>query len=455
MRLVEWQFDLVSPLEILSHSIAGRLEDRERKAWSPISNNLKTRIACSLVCLCSFWILASAEAQTENRNWSQWRGPNRDGISKIKLPESLQDDSLTEIWSTPLSPSYSGPIVVDDMVFVTETVDSAFETVQALRRSDGTNVWTAKWKGAMKVPFFAAANGSWIRATPAYSNGKLFVAGIRDVVVCLDAKNGKEIWKVDFPGQTKSKLPSFGFVCSPLVDGEFVYVQAGGAFTKLAAKDGSIVWQTLKDGGGMGGSAFSSPVIATIAGVRQAVVLTRNELCGVELETGKPLWKIAVKAFRGMNILTPSLYGDGIFTSTYGGTTQLFNVATAGETGALTVNQKWSTPAQGYMTSPVIVADHAYIHLRNQRFACFDLKTGDEKWRSETYGKYASLVAAGDKILALDQRGDLLMIKANPMQFELIDKRKVADDSWAHVAVTQDDVVVRDLKKVTLFKWVK
>ena len=415
---------------------------------------LKITIGWFAICLCSFWLLASVEAQTDNQNWSQWRGPNRDGVSGVRLPQSLQKDSLTEIWSTPLSPSYSGPLVVGDLVFVTETVDSKFETVQALRRSDGTNLWTAKWEGAMKVPFFASANGSWIRATPAYSKGKLFVAGMRDVVVCLDAQSGAEIWKVDFPGQTQSTLPSFGFVCSPLVDGDFVYVQAGGAFTKLSAKDGSIVWQSLKDGGGMGGSAFSSPVIATIAGVRQAVVLTRNELCGVELETGKPLWRVAVKAFRGMNILTPSIYGDTVFTSTYGGTTQLFNIA-ASSGGAFSVEQKWSTPAQGYMSSPVIIADHAYTHLRNQRFACFDLKTGEEKWRSKTYGKYASLIAAGDKILALDQRGDLLMIKANAQEFELIDKRKVAVDSWAHVALTQDDVVVRDLSKVTLFRWGK
>ena len=420
-----------------------------------MNHDLKKTVVCSLISFCIFPILAAAQEQTANQDWAQWRGPSRDGVSGIVLPKSIQNESLAEVWSTPLSPSYSGPIVVDDLVFVTETVNSKTEMVQALRRSDGTNVWTAQWEGAMKVPFFASANGSWIRATPAYSEGKLFVAGIRDVVVCLDAKNGDEIWKVDFPAQTKSKLPSFGFVCSPLVDGDHVYVQAGGAFTKLSAKDGSIVWQSLRDGGGMGGSAFSSPVIATIAGRRQAVVLTRNELCGVDLETGEPLWKIRVKAYRGMNILTPSLYGDSIFTSTYGGTTQLFNVSKTGEGEALTVENKWSNKAQGYMSSPVIIADHAYVHLRNQRFSCFDLKTGEEKWRSKPYGKYASLVAAGDKILALDQRGDLLMIKANPQEFELIDKRKVADDSWAHVAVTEKDVVVRDLQKVTLFKWVK
>ena len=405
----------------------------------------------------SFLVATSALVfgQSAGLDWGQWRGPDRNGITSVQLPDTLQEDVLKEAWSIDLSPSYSGPLVVGDLVYVTETVDKSFETVQALSRTDGQTVWTAKWKGAMKVPFFAAANGSWIRATPTHDNGKLFVAGIRDVVICLDAKNGDEIWKVDFPNQTKSSVPSFGFVCSPLIDGEHLYVQAGGAFTKLRTKDGSIVWQVLKDGGGMSGGAFSSPVIATIAGVRQAIVLTRNEMCGVNLESGDTLWRIKVKAFRGMNILTPSVYGDNVFTSTYGGSTQLFNVAPMGGTGQLSVTEKWKSRAEGYMSSPVIINDHAYVHLRNQRFACFDLKTGEEKWRSKTHGKYASLVASGDKILALDQRGDLLLIKANPEKFELMDKRKVADDSWAHLAVTDNEVVVRDLKKVTLFRWNK
>ena len=105
------------------------------------------------------------------------------------------------------------------------------------------------------------------------------------------------------------------------------------------------------------------------------------------------------------------------------------------------------------MSSPVVVDGHAYVHLKNGRFACFDLENGTEKWRTKPYGKYASLVASGDKILALDQRGGLLLIKANPEAFELMDTQRVGNDSWAHVAVSGDDVVVRNLDEVVLFKW--
>ena len=89
---------------------------------------------------------------------------------------------------------------------------------------------------------------------------------------------------------------------------------------------GELIWRGLEDGGGMNGSAFSSPVIATVAGKKQAIVQTRSSLCGVDLETGKTLWTQDIPTFRGMNIITPTLYDSAFLTSAYGGTTQLIGL---------------------------------------------------------------------------------------------------------------------------------
>ncbi len=130
------------------------------------------------------------------------------------------------------------------------------------------------------------------------------------------------------------------------------------------------------------------------------MVQTRSAICGVDLGSGKQLWSQDIPTFRGMNIITPVVYeGDNLLTSSYGGTTQLINVSDAGS--SMQMKQKWNLPAQGYMTTPIVIGGHAYTHLRNQRFACYDLKNGVEKWRSKPFGKYASLIASGDKILAL------------------------------------------------------
>jgi len=336
-------------------------------------------------------------AQMSSADWGQWRGPNRDGtLPGLTLPSSLNEQQLHKAWSIPLSPSYSGPLVVGDRVFTTQTIKEKFEAVTAHDRNTGEMLWQQQWEGAMSVFFIAKANGDWIRATPAYDQGRLYVAGMRDRLVCLNANDGKVEWELDFPKETNSKVPSFGCVSSPLVDGEGVYVQAGEAIFKLNKLTGEVIWKAGEHKGAMN-SAFSSPMIQTIAGLRQLIVQTRNELMGMKIEDGTILWRKTIKAFRGMNIITPTIDGE--------------------------------------------------------RFACYDLKNGVEKWKTKRFGKYASLIAVGDKIMALDANGWLMLLKANPEAFELLDKRKVGSDNWAHLALQGSQVFIRGLEELTMYQW--
>jgi outer membrane protein assembly factor BamB len=399
--------------------------------------------------------IPAADDSTKAPNtWPQWRGPTRDGFvpSDAKWPASLKKDVLRQTWRVELGPSYSGPIVAEDRVFVTETAKAKEEVVRALDRKTGKELWQVRWEGAMRVPFFAMANGSWIRATPAYDGESLFVAGMRDVLVCLNAKTGKENWRIDFVERLKTPLPSFGFVSSPLVIGEFVYVQAGGALRKINKRNGELIWDALADGGGMYGSAFSSPYLATVAGKSQLLVQTRTKLAGVDADSGDVLWSREIAAFRGMNILTPTVVNDAVFTTSYGGRAQLLKVAA--DDGAYKVTPQWDDNTQGYMSTPVIIDGHAYLHLKNQRFTCINIATGERKWTTTPFGKYWSLVANGKIILALDERGELLLINATPEKFDLIDRREISDDStWAHLAVTGDEVFVRELKAIAAYEW--
>ena len=220
---------------------------------------------------------------------------------------------------------------------------------------------------------------------------------------------------------------------------------------KLNKDTGEIVWRSLKDGGGMYGSAFSSPILTEVAGRRQVIVQTRAELAGVDPESGDKLWSEKIPAFRGMNILTPTVFQDGIFTSSYGGRSFYFNLEEKDET--LELSEGWDNKAQGYMSSPVIIDGFAYLHLRNQRFTCINLETGETAWTTKPFGKYWSMAASGDKILALDERGELLLIKANPEEFTLLGTCDVGDNTWAHLAVRGDEVYVRQLRSLTAYRW--
>jgi outer membrane protein assembly factor BamB len=105
-----------------------------------------------------------------------------------------------------------------------------------------------------------------------------------------------------------------------------VYVQAGGGFVKLDKVTGKVLWRVMADGGGMNGSAFSSPFFTTLGGVPQILVQGREELAGIDPEQGTILWKTPVEAFRGMNIVTPTVSEGKIFTTSYGGGSYLFAV---------------------------------------------------------------------------------------------------------------------------------
>lgn len=385
--------------------------------------------------------------------WPQWRGPTRDGLVRgTTWPTSLAEDHLERVWHVDLAPGYPGPIVASDRVFVAETKDQAQEIVRALDRQTGRELWTAAWPGAMSVPFMAKRNGDWVRSTPAYDGQSLYVAGMRDVLVCLDAGTGAERWRVDFVDQFKSPLPAFGFVCSPLVVGEHVFVQAAAGFCKLDRRSGQVVWRILADGGGMFGSAFSSPVLATLCGQEQLLVQTRQKLAGVVPESGQILWSQDIPAMLGMNILTPTVRGDTILTSAYGGGSQLLQIKRHAD--GFQAETVWKTALQGYMSTPVVIDGFAYLHLRSQRFTCLDLTTGDQKWTTQPYGQYWSLVAQHDRILALDQRGELFLIHATPEKFDLLDSRRISEqETWGHLAVSGDQVFVRELKGISAYRW--
>ena len=420
----------------------------------------------SVVCLATgFFACSSAIVQRSNaiepnlltapvESWPGWRGPNRDATTaQREWPKNLQSEHFQKQWNVSLDRGYSGPIVLEQTVVVTETQKSKVERVIALDRSTGKSIWTSEWEGAMSVPFFAASNGSWIRSTPITDGSKIYIGGMRDFFVCLDARTGDKIFDVDFTKRFGTELPGFGQVCSPLLDSGRVYIQSGGGLLCLDATTGETIWRSLVESDAMYGSAFSSPIIATLQGVRQLVVQTRKALCGIELATGKTLWSQNVEAFRGMNILTPTVWNDCLFVSSYGGKTQLF-APKLDSSGAWTVSEKWNNKAEAYMSSPVVIGNFLYAHLKNQRAACFNLNTGEETWRTRPFGKYWSMITNGKQILALDETGKLLLMNANPEKFDLVDTREVSDqECWAHIALAGNQVFIRDLTGISLWSW--
>ncbi len=413
-------------------------------------------IACLLTGLAALGSLpvgAADAPQSETAEWNQWRGPERNGNVEGDLwPTDFS--GLDNQWRVELGKGYSGPLVVGDRIFVAESIDKKTEAIRALDRNSGEQLWIASWPGRGKVPFFAAKNGDWIRSTPLHDGEAIYVGGMEEILFKFDAATGGELWRVDFPQRFGTKIPDFGFVSSPLIDGDALFVQAANSIVKLDRQTGETLWRQLAESTDIFSSgAFSSPVLAEIAGTRQLLVQTREVLFGLDSESGEVLWQQLVPHFRGMNILTPVVHQDHVLTSSYRNGTYLYRIEKSGDD--FSSREVWKNKVQGYMSSPVIVDGHAYLHLGNGRLACLDLATGKETWISKPFGKYWSLAVQGDRLLALDSGGEVHLLQANPDALKVLDSQQVSDRStWAHLAIRGDQIFVRDLEGVTAYRWV-
>jgi len=403
-----------------------------------------------------FALLSISTITAKESTWPAWRGAERTGeVTGPKWPKNLEN--LNALWTVPLGKSYSSPIVAEDRVFVFETTEETHATVRALKRSDGSEIWSKSWESSIKVPFFAEANGSWVKSTPAWDGKTLFVGDAREVLYAFDGETGEERWSVDFPTTYATAVPPFGFASSPLIVDDMLYIQAANSIIKMEAATGKVLWRGLADGDGGGDmsaqSAFSSPILTTVAGKEQLVVLTRRELAGVNPETGETLWSKPLPNFRGCLIVTPTVYGDGIFTSSFRNGS--YYIGLNNNDGQMSAEQIWDHKVNTYMSSPVVIGDYAYLHLTNSRMACIDLKSGETTWTtSEKFGKYSSMVWQDDRILMLSETGTLHLMEANPQAFTSVATAQVADgNTWAYLGISGNELYVRALEKLTVYEW--
>lgn len=392
-------------------------------------------------------VVAAGTTVAEDPTWNQWRGPDRDGVWPGSLPKSLS--ALELMWEARLQPSYSGPVTDGKLVYTTETVDKSFERMTAYDLKTGDLKWTAEWDGAITVPPYAMANGSWIKSTPALAENSLVVLGMRDEMICLEPATGGIRWQADLAARFDARRPPFGGVCSPLIDDGAIYVMAGGATLKLSLADGSTIWRALDDEG-EDDDALSSPVIRAIAGRRQLVVQTRTRLCGVDLKDGSLLWSQRIAAYRNVNVLTPTVFGDRVFTAALRGRSQCFEISC--RDGGWSCKEDWSQKTQAYMSSPVTDGETIFMHSSSERLTALDAATGEILWTGRPMGKYQSFIRNDEVILALSCEGELLSLAPHRDKLTIVDRRNVADDSWGYLGVFDGGLLVRDLNALKVYR---
>jgi len=406
---------------------------------------MKTKLfkAFMVGCLiCFFAISVSAQ------NWAQWRGPNRDGrVSGFVAPKEWPNE-LTKKWSTTVGLGDSTPAFVEGKLYVFASMDNE-EMIICLDAASGKELWKDKYEAlAVTGP---ASRHPGPRSSPAVGDGKVVTIGVGGVISCLEADTGKVLWRKDpFP----KVVPQFFAAMSPLiVDGMAIAHLGGkdnGAIIAYDLTTGDQKWQWSEEG-----PEYASPSLLTVDGIKQIVTLTEKSVVGLNVSGGKLLWQIPfLPGQRAYNAATPIIDGQTVIYTGAGRETTAVKVEKQGE--GFTAKKLWSNPENGVQfNTPVLKDGHLYGLSNRGNFFCINSQNGQTAWVDSTQtdrGGFTSMVDVGTVLLALPSGTGLIVIKPNTKKYTELARIKVSDTPiYAHPVIVGNRIFIKDAETLTLW----
>ena len=392
-------------------------------------------------------ILALTAVAVRAQEWTQWRGPARDGSVSGKNVPAAWPESLKRSWRVEIGEGYSSPVVADGRVFVHGRRDPE-EIVTGINLADGKVLWQQKYEATFKKNQYAVEMAKGPHATPLVIGNRLFTLGVTGVLNAWDTATGKQLWTRDFSKAIDTSKLFCGTAASPLlVDGRLV-IQVGsdihgGQILALNPATGATEWEWRGLGPG-----YASPVVVEVGGTKQIVTMTEGSIVGVDGKTGKELWSAAFPDEWHENIATPLWTGTHLIISGTRQGTHAYVLKQAG--GKWEVTETWKNPdIAPYMSSSVFGDGLIYGHSSKKKgqFFAIDEKTGAVRWATEgREGEHASLLLTPQHVVFLTNNADLIVAKRGTPAFA-VERRydDVAEAStFAMPVLLGSNILVRD-----------
>src|SRR4029453_3147648 len=259
-------------------------------------------------------LLNVASVSAQNGEWPQWRGPNRDGVSKESgLLKQWPAEGPPLLWKTTgAGIGYSSLAIAGGRIY-TMGVRGDREYVIAFDAATGKEVWATATGDR-----YRDSRGDGPRGTPTVDGDRLYALGGNGDLSAIDTKTGRVVWSMNILAKFGGQNPNWGISESPLVVADKVLVNAGGPDASVVAlnkKDGSLIWKSQSDAAG-----YSSAMPIQIGSTTQVVFFTDKRALGVDLKDGRLLWHYEKAANDTANVATPVVKGNRVFISSDYGT---------------------------------------------------------------------------------------------------------------------------------------
>jgi outer membrane protein assembly factor BamB len=404
----------------------------------------------SVVVIALVLLGAQLSAQRPASDWTQWRGPNRDGVAPAPSDAAAWPAQLTQKWKIEVGLGYATPLVVGNRIYQFARKGER-EVMMGIDADSGKVLWETGHAAVFTPMSAAAPHGAGPKSTPVFFNGRLYSLGMTGIVTAYDAASGKQLWQK--PGSAAVPMyTSHSF--SPIVNGQNVIFHLGGhdegAITAFDMNTGDVRWTWRGDGPGYG-----SPVVAEFGGTRQIVTITQGKLVGIDVANGTLLWERAFVSPNFTNSTTPIVAGDLLVVSSGNGPpTSAYRITKKGTQWV--VDTAWENPDVPMRLSDAVVAGDVLfgISTRNAgQYFGVDVKTGKTLWTSEgRQAAHAAIARSGDLVFSMEEDGELIVARNSRTAFEPLHRYKVSDAAtWAQPSYSGNRVFVKDVSTLALW----
>ena len=408
---------------------------------------------------CLLWVvlLVGGERILVGSDWPQWRGAERTGhvvgedAGLMRLPAEAK-----VLWRKELGDGFASPVVAGNRVVISDDREGR-EVVHALDAQTGEAVWSVDLDSSHRDGF-----GIGPRCTPLIDGDLVYVQSAKGELRCLAFKDGKTVWRTSYVDDfgslyigEKGKAVGasrHGASGAPLVHGSLLIAQVGSAsgagVVAFDKRSGAVVWRSQDDQ-----SAYAGLFLARLAGRLQVLSFTAEGLIGLAPEDGRLLWRVPFKTALGRHVTTPVVTGDLVLVASHQIGLVATRVAAVGD--GFQATEVWVNKGLGFnFSSPVVQGAHLFGLAPGKRVVCVESATGAVAWEQEGLVQTsadraeAAFLVFGDRILMLNDTGELVLFGAESTKYWEMGRLQVCGKNWCLPAYSGGRLFVRDAKEI-------
>lgn len=379
--------------------------------------------------------------------WAEVRG--------VDLATDWKEHPPQQLWKQPIGAGWSGFAIVGTHAF-TQEQRGQHELVVCYDLGSGKIEWSHQDEVRWDPGGGGGLGGVGPRATPTVAEGRVYTMGATGIVNCLDARTGELLWSHDTLAEEGAAQVLWGRACSPIVVGPWIVVSVGGSnnnsLVAYERASGKRAW-----GGGNRQSSYATPVLTTLAGVEQIVVVNQDFVTSHDAATGAVLWEHPWPGNSDSNASTsqPVPVGDDrlLLSKGYSIPAELVQISRDGETWKTEI--VWQKSVLRTKMSNVLVRDGYVYAIDDIDLVCVELATGKRKWKSRRRPVVGNgqIMLVGESIVVLSETGEVILVEANPKKYrELGSFPAIEGVTWNNPALSRDHLLVRNAEEAACFK---